>query len=313
MTVGILRNADVPADTTPGASSADHADARPAPLLGRPAALEPAAAPTVMFGISLASKRASADWARTEELLGHTLRSLLRQTDGRFIVAIGGHERPVLPEMGDPRVLFIECDAAAPRKPDAFRRDKMRKRRLVAAALRQRGGGYFFPLDADDLVHRDLVGHVLADDNRAGYLIENGYALDYANRRVAPIPGAWTVSFDRVCGSSAVIYFEPDELPSDGDVDATLYFNLFQSHAYWPIVAQEYQRPFSAVPFAGGVYVVNHAQNLSFKLQRAGVRTQNIIDAVAQHALADGTGILEADFGWRLDAVAAREPISKVV
>jgi hypothetical protein len=173
----------------------------------------------------------------------------------------------------------------------------MRKRRIIGSILRQRGGGYFFPLDADDLVHRDVVAHVLRDKNRRGYLVETGYTLDYSNRNLAPVPGAWSVSFDRSCGSSAVIFFEPEDLPVSSEPDDGLYFNLFQSHAYWCLVAEEFGRRLDPLPFPGGVYVVNHAQNLSFRLQRKGLRTENIIRAIAQNRIENPTTILHEEFG----------------
>ena len=89
--------------------------------------------------------------------------------------------------------------------------------------------------------------------------------------------------FGGVCASTR------DELPVDGEMDPELYFNLFQSHAYWPIVAEEYDRRLDALPFPGGVYVVNHAQNLSFRLQRKGQRTENIIRSIAEHRIEDAT------------------------
>lgn len=265
----------------------------------QPGAGPDAAAAEFMFGISLASRQVTADWARTEELLGHTLRSVLNQSDPRFSVVICGHERPHLAELDDPRVLFIPADHAPPAKASTggFRGDKMRKRRLIGALLRQRGGGYFFPLDADDLVHRDVVAHVLKDDNRRGYLIEAGYALDYMNGTLAPVPGAWSMSFDRSCGSSAVIFFAAEELPLNGNMDEDLYFNLFQSHAYWPIVAEESGRRLEPLPFRGGVYVVNHSENLSFRLQRKGVRTANIIRSIADHRVEEADRILAGEFG----------------
>jgi len=256
--------------------------------------------PNFIFAISLISAKVAQDWGRVQLLLGHTLRSVLNQTDGRFTVIVCGHEKPDLAEMRDQRVLFFESDRKPPANSRYFRDDKGRKRWLIGTIARDLGGGYIFPLDADDLVHKDVVSSCLSDDNRCGYLIDRGYALDFTHRRLAPIPGAWNASYDRVCGSCAAIYFSPDELPRyrDGD-DPSLYFNLFESHAYWPNVAEEFGRPFKRLPFAGGVYVVNHAQNLSFSLQRAGVRTRNIVAAIERLALEDGIEILRRDFGWR--------------
>lgn len=257
--------------------------------------------PTFVFGISLASEKASSDWPRTVQLLGRTLRSVLNQTDGRWRAIVCGHERPDLPELDDPRVMFVVANVDPPKDAKNFRKDKMWKRRLIGSILRDLGGGYFCPLDADDLVHKSLVEHVLADDNRRGYNIGTGYAEDFANGRLAPVPGVWAAPFDRVCGTSAVLYFSPDELPLDGQLDPALYFNLFQSHAYWPVVAEECGRPLDPVPFPGAVYVVNHSQNLSFGLQRAGGRTANIIAAIERHALGDGADVLTDTFGQRDD------------
>lgn len=253
----------------------------------------------IVFGISLASKQVSSDWARTTELLGHTLDSLLEQSDPRFEVIICGHEKPELAAMSDPRVRFIVSDIKPPTDPRKYRTDKMRKRRLIGVALREMGGGYFFPLDADDLVHTDFVKHVRETDNRRGYVVMSGYAFDYSNRRLAPIPGVWGTDYNRVCGSSALIYFEPDDLPVDGENEEDLYFNLFQSHAYWPVLAEEYGRKLDPLPFAAGVYVLNHSQNLSFGLQRKGSRTGNILSSVERNALPDGMEILRGQFGWK--------------
>ncbi|MCD9027308.1 FkbM family methyltransferase [Luteimonas sp. BDR2-5] len=249
-----------------------------------------------VFGISLAGKQSDEGWARTQFILARTLRSLLNQSDPRFRVVICGHERPDLPALDDPRVIFMTADIPKPKGSSQYRDDKMWKRRLIGAALRNLGGGYFFPLDADDLVHRDLVHHVLADDNRRGYNIDRGYVEDFAGGRIAPVPGVWSVSFDRVCGSSAVIYFEPEDLPRNGKMEGALYFNHFQSHAYWPIVAEEWGRPLDSVPFPAAVYVVNHEQNLSFGLQRAGRRSENVVRAIERTALADRDAILSEQF-----------------
>jgi hypothetical protein len=254
--------------------------------------------PNFVFGISLASAEVNKDWVLTQTLLSCTLRSVLAQTDTRFMIFICGHECPNVPEMQDSRVTFFECDIPPPKKTSEYRKDKMYKRRLLGLALARLGGGYFFPLDADDLVHKDVVAFSLNDDNRSGYLVDQGYVLDVANQKIANVKNVWETDFNYVCGSSAAIYFNKDELPSSGlDTDPKLYFNLFQSHAYWPNVAREYGRPFKRFPFPAGVYAVNHSQNLSFNLQRSGARASNIVEAVAGHHIEKSKHMLSAEFG----------------
>ncbi|HWT30519.1 MAG TPA: glycosyltransferase family A protein, partial [Propylenella sp.] len=246
----------------------------------------PAPGREVVFGISLASQRSVRDWERTTGLLRSTLRSALGQTDPGVRVLVCGHERPTLAELADPRVEFLVSDRPPPADPQGFRRDKMQKRRIIALRLRQLGGGYLVPLDADDLVSNRLAAHVRSHDNRRGYSITEGYVLDWSNRRLAPVPGAWDTGFDRVCGSSAVLFLAPDDLPEENSPAAEpSYFELFGEHAYWPVVAEESGRKLEKIPFRGAVYVVNHAENLSFQLQRNRRRQENLIAAIAANSV----------------------------
>jgi hypothetical protein len=272
------------------------ADEAPAPCTAAASPPDPSAQPAafdasrvgrreVVFGISLAARRSVADWGRAELLLRSTLRSVLGQSDPDFRVLVCGHDRPALSELDDRRVEFLVADQPPPADPKAFRRDKMHKRRLIALRLRQFGGGYFFPLDADDLVSNRLVAEIRSGDNRRGYSLTKGYVLDWNNRRLAPVPGAWDATFDRVCGSSAALFFEADELPDSAEAESGSYFELFGEHAYWPIVAEEYGRKLQKLRFPAGIYVVNHDQNLSYRLQRNARRQQNIMAAVAVNSI----------------------------
>ena len=253
--------------------------------------------PGFLFAISMASKAASQDWDTAQDLLDRTLHSVVAQSDPRWRAIVCGHERPDLKILDDPRITFIESPRPVPNGSSDFRADKGFKRRIIATEARWAGGGYFFPLDADDLVHRDVVKHVLADDNRRGYVMTTGYAEDYQGGRLAPIPGAWTLSFDRVCGSAIVLYFEPDDLPTSPESKDKVYFDLFSHHAYWAGTAEEYRGPLDPIPFPAGVYALNTGQNISFVLQRANRRGTHIVEMIHHHALPDRSSILRDEFG----------------
>jgi len=253
--------------------------------------------PPFVFAISVASQRSVSDWPRTVELLDRTLHSVVAQSDPRWTAIVCGHERPDLEILDDPRIIFITCPKAPPTKSTGFRADKNAKRRIIVGHARGLGGGYLYPLDADDLVHRDVVAHALVDNNRRGYVATSGYAEDFAEGRLAPVPGAWTLAFDRVCGSAIVLYFERDDLPRWPSQTEPTYFDLFSHHAYWAGTAEEYRGPLDPMPFPGGVYVLNTGQNLSFGLQRANHRTTNILDAIDRHAVTGRFEILRDEFG----------------
>lgn len=251
----------------------------------------------VTFGIPLAPATLG-DWAHTCKMLEHTLDSVFNQSDSRFRILISGHQQPDIGLLNESRVEFLLCKEKPPKNPGNHRKDVLNKNFLIGKRLRELGGGYFMHLDADDLVHKDLVKFILNDDNKTGYSIRQGYALDYFNKRLAPVPGAWDASFDQVCGSCAVIYFNNSDLPFDGADTSTLAYNMFRHHAYWRVTSQELGRPLVDLPFPGAIYIVNHSQNISFSLQRNALRQKNIIANIKEHEISRPAIIL-SQFGFR--------------
>ncbi|MFW2830107.1 glycosyltransferase family 2 protein [Sphingomonas sp. ID0503] len=239
--------------------------------------------PPFWFGISLISAQASKDWERTVAVFRNCLRAILAQDDPHFRVVVAGHERPEVPELNDPRVSFIVSDRAPAAKPSEFRADKMWKRRLIFHRMRAGGGGYFMPVDADDLVSNRLVSYIRAQGVKPGFVIQKGYALDWTARRLAMVPGAWSVPFERVCGTSAVVLLDPERIPMlhQTDVDDVVQA-LLGPHANWRLTAEEVGRPLEEIDWPAAVYVVNTAVNLSFQRQRAGGRAGQMLSNFAR-------------------------------
>ena len=249
--------------------------------------VEPAPEDIVTFGITLASQKSVADWAHTLSLLQKTLQSIENQSDQTYRVLICGHERPDIPEIEHDAVEFLAISSRRPTVVGQFRRDKRKKRHVLGMRLRELGGGYFMQLDADDLVHRNLVHVVRSGNSPAGFIVSRGYAYDWANDRLAPVPGVWGVDLDRVCGSCAIIRYDKDTLPEQhtSDQDTTLLYNMTRMHGYIRVVMEELGTPLEDMPIPAVVYVVNHSQNLSFMMQKSGERGDGIIDKIARHAL----------------------------
>lgn len=249
----------------------------------------------VTFGITIPSSSIG-NWQHTCAMLNLTLTSALAQTDPRCSVIIGGHEKPDMEIMQDKRIQFIKSDRRVSKDKNDKNKDNIHKRDLILKRHCEEGAGYFMPLDADDLVHNDLVKYILNDDNKLGYSIRNGYTLDWQNKRFAPIPGAWNASFDNVCGSSAIFYLQPDDFidedhPSKYAKPAIFY----ASHGYWRVTAQEWGKPLSDIPFPACIYVVNHSQNMSFSIQRTQIRQKNIIENIKKYKI-DNTDNILSDF-----------------
>ena len=253
------------------------------------------------FAIPIAPYHHPEQWGHLSTMLAETLRSVLNQRNPNFRAFVAGHERPdVLDTVDDPRIEFIDVGFDKPTSSDERRRDKRYKRWAIAARFRKLGGGYFMYLDADDYVHRDLTEYVLTDDNKAGYFIADGYALDYRNRVLAPIPGAWRKPYNHVCGSSGIVYFEEEDLPKMPYPDQKLRLNnYFKIRNHLSFEDVSLRGILSApIPFPAGIYNVNNALNLSNELVRSEERQEQLIAGIAKRRIKDTAQISE-DFGIR--------------
>lgn len=253
----------------------------------------------VHFAIPVSARKDDAQWSRVNELLKLTLGSILNQTSDRYKIFVCGHDRPeVLSEYSLPSIKFIGVDFPLPQTDKAKRRDKRRKRWEIAREVRRLGGGYYMFMDADDLVHRDFVQFITSNDNQVGYLINKGYALDFTNRRIAPIPGAFNRDFNRVCGSSGAVYLLPEDLP-DGEYDPErqdLLYTQIRNHKYFEEGPMRGGKTLTALPFAAGVYTLNNSINLSNLLVRTEDRQLSLIEGIKTLALTDPDSIAD-DFG----------------
>jgi hypothetical protein len=218
------------------------------------------------FCIPILPKSNAKDWGRVCELLSQTLASLEAQTRGEFRVLIATHDPDDLPPTGNLDVRLLKAtwevgDASAEKL-----RDKRRKKVLLFRELRELGGGYAMQLDADDLVSRRLVEYVLDTGDPHGYIIKTGYAYDWADRRLAPIPGVFSKPFDSVCGSCLIVHYELEDLPVKHDQDTDRLYYQLKQHAHYAEEMSSLGRPVEEVPFPAAVYVMNHEHNLHFSI-----------------------------------------------
>lgn len=220
--------------------------------------------PRLVFAIPLKPRAACSDWAMAQAYLRRTIKSALTAAESYAAeVWVASHEQP---DLGDLRATVRVCPVPFPVPLDPIEGglDKARKRRFIGACLREhvvRDVSVVF-LDADDLVHRDLVRYVLADGG-GSYVVDDGYVYDTRARVLQRYPA----NFHRRCGSSFVFRFSADELPETWeDLDAA--FSQFgtsperRGHQDYERVAAELGRPAAPIPFPGCVYVVNHSESL---------------------------------------------------
>jgi hypothetical protein len=220
--------------------------------------------PEFVFAVALKPKSASSHWQQVEDNLRRTVRSA-RAADPAATVLVACHDEPELGELAD-GVVSLRVPFPEPASPAEGGRDKSAKRRHAAAWLRETMGGdeaaYVMFLDADDLVHRDLVVYVRSR-REPSYMVRNGYIADLERR----VLRHRRTEFHKTCGSSFVFRFARTELPTAWD-DLSAAFSQFGSapeqrgHPDYDQVATELGRPPTDFPFPAVTYVVNHAESL---------------------------------------------------
>ena len=261
------------------------------------------------FAIPFKPRRACADWGQAQADLRRTIRSARRAAGSKAVtVAVACHDEPELGDVRGDNVHVLRVPFAEP--PDRWEggRDKARKRRFVGAWLRQELGGdevYVMFLDADDLVHKDILDYVLAHGH-GSYVVDHGYVFDVK----AGLLWHRRQGFHQTCGSSFVCRFARDELPSSWeDVDSP--FAQFgaspdqRGHQLYHEVAAELGRAPAAFPFPAVVYTVNHSESL-WAAKSGGARRSSsprdfVWPAAARRILGEEFGA--PDFARRLAGV----------
>jgi hypothetical protein len=237
-----------------------------------------------MFAIPFGARCVALDWDQACASLARTLRSVLNQSDSDFYVGVCCHDIPVLPVDIRERVDLVEADFPPPtERSKEMEHDKRRKKEKLAQILSEMGGGYYFSLDADDLVTRDLVAYAREEADANGYLIEAGYVFDAKAGTLAPVPGAWQdTPFYEVCGSCGILNLSCSELP--GGELFRRNEGLFVRVPYG-VGAAAIGRPLKSIPFAAVVYVLNTGNNISYALGRDPARQAQIYRDIDRNAV----------------------------
>jgi hypothetical protein len=217
------------------------------------------------FGIPLRSQQSAKSWHNVSRLFEATLRSVLGQTDSDFRIIVACHQLPEIAAIDDPRVIAVEAPFPPPRSFPEQMVDKGLKRRLIGATLRGLGGGYLMAVDADDLVSNRLVSFVRTDADPNGYILKDGYEFDCARGLIRAAP-----RFNRLCGSSAIVKFEVEDLPIAADDQRPCYFSRFSNHVFWEAVAAADSRRLKRLPFRGAIYMMNNGDNHSVQADNIG-------------------------------------------
>ncbi len=223
------------------------------------------------FIIPLKSREASRDWERVVKFFTATLHSIMNSTCQDFRILVACHDVPKTPYNESDKIVFLKAPFPPHMGCRKYRLDKLCKLRLGALEVRKLGGGYLMPMDADDLISKNLVEYALKSEHPHGYIINKGYELDYRQQRVRHCP-----RYHLICGSSIIMKVDKFDLPDSLIIEqerGTTYFDrmIYPSHRLSEQVSGEFKRPLEFVPFRAGVYVIDTGENISQQRQTRNV------------------------------------------
>ncbi len=228
----------------------------------------------VCFTIALRSSQTTSNWDSVVADFNATLRSIFNQTDPNFAVFVTCSEIPPLFEAYDDRLKFLCVDFPVPTKWIEYCRDRAMK--LMAATMEIRknfdiyaeedGGVFIFPVDADDLISKNVVKFVNDHPSANGFKSAKGFVWKRGERilTLSPYYG----------GSCNILKLYRDELadhlpPTERFFDEDMGRYLIQNYKIcWDDheVEQRFSdlgRAFTRIPFPSTIYCLGTGENIS--------------------------------------------------
>lgn len=222
----------------------------------------------IHFVVPFRSREVSSDWERVSSLCNGMLKSLCNQTSDAFRIFLVCHTPPVN-QIEHPNIATIQVDFDIPDTWKDMIRDKYRKikRGLVEINISDSGRlpsgrRAVMIVDADDRVHRNLANWVQTHPEGHGWYFPKGYIHPYGQ----PFLFTSTIlgnQFHKICGTSAVIYCEDEDLPNSMDTDSQASVMLRCGHNIIVDCMEKRGTPLKPLPFRGACYVTDTGDNHS--------------------------------------------------
>ena len=227
----------------------------------------------ICFIIALKNKSIGTNWDKVEKNFNNTLRSIFNQTDGNFRVYVGYTDMPKLYEKFDNRLKMIPCHTHTPVERIEKLRDRGWKLSVCSNAIYEEidelsfedGGVFVFPVDADDLVNRNIAKYVNSHPTAYGFKSKKSFLHRKGKKylEITPYFGG-TMNIMKL--------YKKDLIPTMPDVshcfDLAASAELRKYPVTWDDFAVERQfaemgRPFSKLPFKSTIYLLGNGENLS--------------------------------------------------
>jgi len=185
--------------------------------------------------IPLKSKIVSQNWNITCENLKNTLESIINQKNNQYTTLVIGHEKPDFmnnDRYNSKKIEFLRIREFDPpkisedlnRNQVLYEKDRCSKilKGIIHLKITDPHINYWYPLDADDLIHCDFteeISKIVSRTSVDAIIFEKGYVL-YKNKKTFNKEN----NFALYCGSSAIVH---DSALSNQEILATEEYKSF--------------------------------------------------------------------------------------
>ena len=274
----------------------------------------------IIFAIPLRAAETSSDWNGCITRFNQTLNSIFNQTNDSFKCIVACNEMPTLYKEYDGRLEFMLLDLPAPKEWIDMARDKFWKLTAIAVRIREiletqpdpEKGIYVMPVDADDLLNKNIAEYCVNHPDENGLVSHGGYVWKTGDKYIRKYPNLHTY-----CGSCNIIKMYRDDLPDklpfpnefchDGEVARKLNekYPIRFDHNMVVELYSKAGKPFSYLPFRSTIYVRNTGDNISCINQKEYLTNQKdrlypiaFIRKFNLFKIQVITNRIKDDFGW---------------
>ncbi len=220
------------------------------------------------FISSVRAPQRSDNWPRVCTLFERMAVSVFNQSNPDFRLIVVCHLPPTLTRSFDSRLEFISTDMPLPKRTfDSMTgQDKVSKLLIAMKRVRELNASHVMPVDADDLISRNIVSHALQYPDADGWFVQRGWRYQYGRLWLEELD-----DFNNVCGTCNVLsrrwFAYPGQPELEKQIDTNLIADghggvveafLLRGAKLWPF------------PFRAAVYTVLNGENTTKFLRSEG-------------------------------------------
>jgi hypothetical protein len=217
---------------------------------------------TTLFIIPLKSSKNDKDWDLTCKLLNQTLSSIEGQTTTDHHTFIVCNEMPKITANSDKTSILstdICIEGEYTHKKGCL--DKQQKVYYGLLKARELNPHYVMIVDADDLIHRDLLSYCHNQSGYDGFILNKGYVLPFGHKHMTK-----RNDFHLLSASSVIFSYNQDYFQNQNDVRSD-FLNYHMTNTPHDVnIENNFKKlgvKFRFVPFYAGIYLRSYGNSLT--------------------------------------------------